>query len=98
VAQGSNSKSGLISIIGSSGLGPSRGSDFAWNLLEEVDYATSVVGSPTSLTSTLFLSRTVGTKWSVVGGVNVGVTPYDPKFGFTFGIKYSGSLRSKRLR
>jgi hypothetical protein len=97
VAQGTNTKSGLISVIGSSGLGPARGGDFKWSLLEEIDYATAVTGTPTSLTSTLLLSRTLSPKWTLVGGVNAGITPYDPKFGFTFGVKYSGSFRSKRL-
>jgi hypothetical protein len=97
VAQGSSTKSGLISLVGSSGLGHGNAGDFKWNVLEEVDFATSVQGSPTSLISTTLLTRSLNSKWSVAGGINVGVTPYDPKFGFTFGVKYSGSFRKRSL-
>jgi hypothetical protein len=43
------------------------------------------------------ISWSLSSKWTLVGGINVGVTPYDPKFGLTFGIKYSGSFRKKSL-
>jgi hypothetical protein len=98
VAQGASTKSGLISIIGSIGLGPARRGDFKWSLLEEIDLATAVTGTPTSLTSTLLLSRTLSPKWTLVAGSNAGITPYDPKVGFTFGVKYSGSFRSQHLK
>ncbi len=97
VARGASTKSGLVSLVGSSGLGHDSGGDFRWTVLEEVDLGTAVQGSPTSLTSTTLLSRNLSSKWTLVGGINVGVTPYDPKFGITFGIKYSGSFRKKSL-
>jgi hypothetical protein len=97
VAQGASTKSGLVSVIGTSGVGHDNGGDFRWAVLEEVDLGTAVQGSPTSLTSTTLLSRILSSKWTLVGGINVGITPFDPKFGLTLGIKYSGSFRKKSL-
>jgi hypothetical protein len=97
VSKGPNTKSGLVSLIGATGLGHPPNNDFKWTLLEEVDYTTAVTGSPTDISSTTLILRKLNNRWSLTSGIIAGITPYSPKFGFTFGLKYKGSFRRQRF-
>jgi len=92
--QGGSAQSAILTLVEEAGLGhPSKSGEFKWKWSNEIDGASAAGGDPSEAYDLSSLSYKMSPRVSVVAGLRVGITPFTPRFGAFFSLKFKGSLK-----
>jgi hypothetical protein len=95
--QGGSAHSAILTLVEEAGLGhPSKSGEYKWKWSNEIDGASAAGGDPSEAYDLSSLTYKLAPRVSLVSGVRVGLTPFTPKFGAYFSLKFKGSLRRSR--
>jgi hypothetical protein len=95
--KGGSVHSAILTVVEEAGLGhPSKSGDYKWKWSNEIDGSGAAGGDPSEAYGLSSLSCKLSSRVSLVSGVRVGITPFTPKFGAFFAVKFKGSLKHGR--